>query len=70
MDNTLERAAVREINGWVEEYDGDWRKVKRAYLETIGMLAHQKTVGANGYAYVLKRVYEEMEPKPARPASE
>lgn len=64
--NPLQRAASREINYWVEEFEGNWAKVKRAYLETIGLLAHHKTVGAAGYAYALKQVYEEMEPKPAR----
>lgn len=61
--NPLERAATREINGWVEEHDGDWKKVRLSYLETLGVLTHHKTVGAAGYAFTLKRVYEEMEPK-------
>lgn len=63
MSNPLQRAAMKEINFWVEEFDGNWEKVKRAYLETLGLLAHHKTVGAAGYAHALKQVYEEMRPQ-------
>lgn len=62
--NTLQRQATREINTWVETYDGNWQRVRRAYLETIGLLTHHKTIGAAGYAWALKQVYEDMEPKP------
>lgn len=60
----LERAAIKEINGWVEDFDGNWREVRKEMLFRIGQLAHHGTAMASAYAHVLGQVYEEMEPKP------
>ena len=58
----LQRQATKTINAYVEEFDGNWKEVRKRLLQDIDLLFQNGSIGAKSLAYVLDDTYRQMAP--------
>ena len=59
----LQRQATKVINDYIENFGGDWTKVRAEVLRDVEWLFRYNTEGAKLYAYALDDIYHELKPK-------
>jgi len=63
--NVLYKQAMKTINAYVEEREGNWKEVRKDVLRDIDLLFINGSIGAKSLAYVLDDVYRELAPPQA-----
>lgn len=60
--NVLQKQATKVINQYVEEFDGNWKGIRRRVLQDIDVLFQNGGVGSKALALVLDETYRELAP--------
>lgn len=63
--NVLYKQAMKTVNAYVEQHDGNWKEVRKDVLRDIDVLFRNGSDGAWTLAYVLDDVYQELAPPAA-----